>query len=139
MSVDHCKVIQIPKVEDLRGNLSFIEGTNHVPFDLARIYYIYDVPQDANRGAHAHIKLEQFIIAVTGSFEVTLTDGFENKKFMLDQPCEGLYVTPMVWRSIKNFSKGSICLVLASRPYEENDYIRSYDDFLAALDYSNES
>jgi hypothetical protein len=120
----------LPRIKDPRGNLTFIEGGHHVPFDVERVYYLYDVPGGAERGGHAHRELQQAIIAVSGSFDVILDDGFDRKKFRLSRSYRALYVAPMVWRELKNFSSGSICLVLASAPFDESDYIRDFDDFL---------
>jgi hypothetical protein len=124
-----CRIIELPKIVDHRGNLTFIEGGRHVPFDPKRVYYLYDVPGGAARGGHAHRKLEQFIIAASGSFTVITDDGVHRKDFYLNRSYYGLYVPTMVWREIDNFSSGSVCLVLASRLYEEGDYIRDYDEF----------
>jgi len=125
-----CKIIDLPKVSDPRGNLTFIEAERHVPFDIRRVYYTYDVPGGSDRGAHAHRELQQLIIAMSGSFDVTLDDGFEKKRFHLNRSYFGLYVCPMIWRDIDNFSSGSVCLVLASHVYDPNDYYRDYDRFL---------
>ena len=129
MKLKEVKKIQLPKIEDHRGNLTFIEGDNHIPFPIARVYYLYDVPGGVERGGHAHKKLEQVIIAASGSFDVELDDGFEKKKFTLNRSYYGLYLPTMVWRELTNFSSGAICLVLASRPYEESDYYRDYNEF----------
>lgn len=131
-SVDHCKILELPKIEDRRGNLTFIEGEHHVPFDIQRVYYLYDVPGGANRGEHAHKKLEQFLVAMSGSFDVVLDDGQKKRKFHLNRSYNGLYICPMIWRGLENFSSGSVCMVLASRKYDENDYYRDYDQYLAA-------
>jgi dTDP-4-dehydrorhamnose 3,5-epimerase-like enzyme len=130
--LEDCKIIQLPKIQDPRGNLSFIEGGQHIPFDIKRVYYLYDVPGGADRGAHAHKQLQQFIVAMSGSFDVVLGDGKEKRRFHLDRSHYGLYVSPMMWRDLDNFSSGSVCMVLASRHYEEADYIRDYDEFIAA-------
>jgi hypothetical protein len=127
-----CRVITLPRIKDPRGNLTYIEGGHHVPFDVERVYYLYDVPGGAERGGHAHRDLHQAIIAVSGSFDVILDDGFDCKKFRLSRSYRALYVAPMVWRELKNFSSGSVCLVLASAPYEETDYIRDFDEFVGA-------
>jgi len=113
----------------LRGNLSFVEGGEHVPFDIKRIYYLYDVPGGSERGSHAHYNLHQLIIAVSGSFDVELDDGFASGVFSLNRASSGLYVCPMMWRTLKNFSSGAVCLVIASERYAEEDYIRNYVDF----------
>lgn len=110
--------------------MTFIEGGHHVPFDVERVYYLYDVPGGAERGGHAHRDLHQAIIAVAGSFDVILDDGFDRKKFRLSRSYRALYVAPMVWRELKNFSSGSVCLVLASAPFDEADYLRDFDEFV---------
>ncbi|HEV3059175.1 MAG TPA: FdtA/QdtA family cupin domain-containing protein [Vicinamibacterales bacterium] len=129
-----CGLIYLPKIEDPRGNLTFVEGCRHVPFDIQRVYYLYDVPGGADRGGHAHKRLEQLIIAASGSFDVTVDDGRGKRSFHLDRAFCGLYVPPMHWRELTNFSSGSVCLVLASAPYDETDYLRGHDEFLAAVD-----
>ncbi len=131
MSIGECKIIEFPKITDSRGNLSFIEGNRHVPFDIKRIYYLYDVPGGATRAGHAHKMLEQVIIAISGSFDIVLDDGFSKNRFHLNRSYYGLYISSMVWREIDNFSSGSVCLVLASTFYDEADYYRNYSDFLS--------
>ena len=132
MSIHDCRIIELPKISDPRGNLTFIEGLNQVPFPIERVYYLYDVPGGAERGGHAHKQLKQLIIAISGSFDVVLDDGTERKKVQLNRSYNGLLITSMVWREIENFSSGAVCLVLASRPYEEDDYYRDYRDFCNA-------
>lgn len=132
MPLKNCKVIDLPKISDPRGNLTFIEGSNHLPFDFKRVYYLYDVPGGAERGGHAHKKLQQFIVAVSGSFDVVLSDGNETKTFHLNRSCYGLYLDNMVWRVINNFSSGAVCMVIASEYYSEDDYYRNYETFLEA-------
>lgn len=129
MRLSDCKIIDLPKILDHRGNLTFIEANQHVPFEIKRVYYLYDVPGGATRGGHAHRKLEQFIIAAMGSFDVVLDDGFETKKFHLNRSYYGLYIPTMIWRELDNFSSGSVCLSLVSEYYDEKDYIREYDEF----------
>lgn len=131
MPLDACNILQLPKIHDPRGNLTFIEGGSHVPFDIKRVYYLYDVPGGADRGAHAHRKLHQFIVAMSGSFDVVLSDGLREQRFHLNRSYFGLYVCPMMWRYLDNFSSGAVCLVLASAAYDETDYIRSHDAYLA--------
>lgn len=123
------ELIKIPKIEDPRGNLSVIEN-DIVPFDIKRVYYLYDVPAGAERGGHAHKKLEQFLVALSGSFEVVLNDGKEEKIITLNKPFEGLLIKNEIWRELKNFSSGAVCLVVASEVFDEEDYIREFKDFV---------
>lgn len=123
------KVLNLPIVQDHRGNLTFIESNKHIPFEIKRVYYLYDVPGGAVRGGHAHRHLEQFIIAANGSFDVVLYDGKEYHRYHLNRSYLGIYVPPMTWRELDNFSSGSICLVLASEVYLEEDYIRDLNIF----------
>jgi hypothetical protein len=132
MSLKLAHLINFPKFSDERGSLSFIENSTHIPFDIKRIYYLYDVPANASRGAHGHKALEQVIIAISGNFEFMLDDGYDRKTFSLRNPWEGLYVPPMMWRELNRFSAGGVCLVLASDIYKEEDYYREYKDFLKA-------
>ena len=133
MSIKDCSLIDLPRVNDPRGNLTFIEGGRHVPFELKRIFYLYDVPGGAMRAGHALKRCHQFIVATSGSFDVILDDGAERKRFQLNRSYYGLYVPPLVWREIDNFSSNSVCVVLASETYDESDYYRDYNDFLAAV------
>lgn len=130
MSIKGCKIIDLPKITDPRGNLSVIEGNVHVPFDIKRVYYLYDVPGGSERGGHSHLELQEFIIAISGSFDVILKDGFETEKYHMNRSYYGLYVPNMIWRELNNFSSGSVCLVFASTAYDESDYIRNYRQFL---------
>ncbi len=132
IALNKCGMIDLPRIQDARGNLTFVEASRHVPFDIKRVYYLYDVPGGATRAGHAHKKLQQFLIAMSGSFDVTLDDGFEKQKYHLNRSYNGLYICPMVWREIDNFSSGSVCMALASDFYEEADYYRDYEDFLKA-------
>jgi hypothetical protein len=132
MPLSDCKLISLPKIQDPRGNLTFIEGGSHVDFEIRRVYYLYDVPGGASRGGHAHKALRQLIIALSGSFDVLLDDGQGKRTFHLNRSYEGLYVCPMIWRELDNFSSGSVCMVLASNRYDEDDYFRHYDNFLRA-------
>ena len=132
MSLDLCRVINLAKIADTRGNLSFIEGGRHVPFQIARTYYLYDVPGGSERGGHAHKDLHQLIIAISGSFDVVLSDGINSQSFHLNRPYQGLYICPMIWRVLDNFSSGSVSLVIASNNYDESDYYRDYDEYLRA-------
>ena len=133
LSIQKCNIVNLPKITDPRGNLTFIEGGNHIPFPIERVYYLYDVPGGAERGGHAHKQLQQLIVAISGSFDVVLDDGHERKKVQLNRSYHGLYVCSMIWREIENFSSGAVCLVLASRPYEEDDYYRDYNTFCGAV------
>src|ERR1700731_2069039 len=133
MSVRSCKIIDLPRIADPRGNLTFVEGKRHVPFDLQRVYYLYDVPGGAERGGHAHRGLQQVFIALSGSFDVVLDDGQATRRYHLNRSYTGLYVAPMIWRVLDNFSSGSVCLVLASAPYDEADYYRDYQEFSQAV------
>lgn len=132
MNVDLCQIIDLPKIHDPRGNLTFIEANNHIPFDIRRVYYLYDVPGGSERGGHAHKELHQLIIAMSGSFDVLLDDGKEKKRVHLSRSYYGLYVCPMIWRELDNFSSGSVCMVLASNKYDEADYYRDYSEFIKA-------
>jgi len=129
--IEDCKIIDMPRVEDPRGNLTFIESNNHIPFDIKRVYYTYDVPGGSERGSHAHKNLRQLIVAMSGSFDVVLDDGLNKQRFHLNRSYYGLYVSPMMWRTIDNFSSGSVCMVLASELYDENDYYRDYSEFMS--------
>jgi hypothetical protein len=133
MSKKNCQLIELPRINDPRGNLTFIEGGRHVPFEIRRVYYLYDVPGGATRAGHGHRTLEQVIIAMSGSFDVTLDDGAERQLYHLNRSYYGLYVAPMMWREIDNFSSGSVCMVLASEFYDPSDYFYEYDDFLRAI------
>jgi dTDP-4-dehydrorhamnose 3,5-epimerase-like enzyme len=131
MALADVRIIDLPKISDPRGNLTFMEGRRHLPFGLKRVYYLYDVPGGAARGGHAHKQLEQFIIAASGSFDVVVDDGREEKCFFLNRPYYGLFIPRMVWRELRNFSSGSVCLVLASELYDPADYYRDHDEFVA--------
>lgn len=126
------RIITLPKIEDPRGNLSVLEGGN-IPFEIKRVYYLYDVPSGAERGGHAHKAQQEFIIAVSGSFEVVLNDGINEKVYHLFKPYEGLYVPVNTWRELRNFSSGSVCLVVSSATFDEADYIREYNTYLNYL------
>ena len=129
-TLDDCKILELPKIADPRGNLTFIESRRHVPYSFNRVYYLYDVPGGAERGGHAHKNLHEFLIAISGSFDVNIDDGKHKRKFHLNRSYYGLYICPMIWRDIDNFSSGSVCMVLASDFYDEDDYYRDYDRFL---------
>jgi hypothetical protein len=133
MSLSTCKVIHLPKIADPRGNLTFIETGRHIPFEIRRVYYLYDVPGGGERGGHAHKDLQQLIVAMSGSFDVVLDDGQKRERFHLNRSYYGLYVCSMIWRELDNFSSGSVCMVLASNLYDESDYFREYQEYLKAL------
>jgi len=133
MSLTECKMVNLPKINEPRGNLTFIEGGRHIPFEIKRVYYLYDVPGGAERGGHAHKDLHQLIIAMSGSFDVVLNDGTQKKRFHLNRSYSGIYICPMIWRELDNFSSGSVCMVLASNFYDEADYYRNYEEFVRAL------
>jgi len=124
-----CRIVDLPRITDPRGNLTFIEGGNHVPFDVQRVFYLYDVPGGESRGGHAHRELEQLVVAAAGSFDVVVDDGTATERFSLNRSYYGLYVPRMVWTHLENFSSGSVSLVLASLPYDEADYYREYDEY----------
>lgn len=129
MPLKECKLIDLPKVYDERGNLTFIEGCQHIPFDIKRVYYLYDVPGGASRAGHAHKNLQQFLVAMSGSFDVMIDDGQNKTKFHLNRSYYGLFIPSMIWREIDNFSSGAVCLALASEYFDEADYYRNYDEF----------
>ncbi|MDD3500813.1 MAG: FdtA/QdtA family cupin domain-containing protein [Candidatus Cloacimonetes bacterium] len=129
MKLSDIQKIQLPKIEDDRGNLSFVESNNHIPFDIKRSYLIYDVPGGQIRGGHAYRTLNEFIIALSGSFDLVLDDGDERKVFSLNRSYYRIYVPKMIWKNLENFSTNAVCLVLASDYYNANDYIRNYDEF----------
>lgn len=133
MGKKDCHLIELPKISDPRGNLTFIEGDNHIPFPIKRVFYLYDVPGGADRGGHALRSSHQFLIAMSGSFDVILYDGKEKERIHLNRSYYGLYIPPMIWREMDNFSSGSVCLALASEKYDANDYYRDYNEYLRAL------
>lgn len=128
-TVDDCLLVDLPRVLDHRGNLTFVEGGSHVRFPLRRAYWIYDVPGGAERSGHAYRRLEEFVIALSGSFSIVLDDGVATRSVLLNRSYYGLYVPTMIWRSLEDFSTNAVCLVLASLPYSEDDYFRVYDEF----------
>ena len=136
MSLSSCKFINIPIFKDKRGSLSFLQSFQNIPFNIQRIYYIYDVPEYVIRGNHAHKNLEQLFVPINGCFDIKLDDGSESMIYHLDSNDKGLYVSSMIWRQMFNFSKNSICLVIASEMYSEDDYIRDYEEFVRSLDKS---
>lgn len=133
MGINKCIITELPKISDPRGNITFLQGPDVVPFDISRVYYLYDIPGGAERGGHAHKELQQIMIAISGSFDVVLDDGSEKKRVHLNRPYTGLHICPMIWRELDNFSSGAVCLVLASLKYDENDYYRDYNNFLQAV------
>ncbi len=133
MKLAECELIEFVTVTDSRGKLTVIEGDERLPFDIRRVYYLYDVPDGVVRGAHAHKELQQLIIALSGSLDIILDDGADRRRFRLDRPDRGLLVGSMIWRSLENFSDGSVCCVLASAPHLESDYIRDYSEFFAIM------
>lgn len=128
--MQNTRIINLPKIEDIRGNLSFVEENNHIPFDIKRVYWIYDVPGGQKQGGHAYHKLHEFIIALSGSFDVVIDNGNDKQTYSLNRSYYGLYVPNMLWRSLENFSTNALCLIFASEHYAEKDYIRDYKDFL---------
>lgn len=129
MTVAQCRLVDLPGSVDDRGRLAFVEPPDTIPFEIGRVYYLFDIPPGKERGAHGHRDLQQLMIAVSGSFSVTLDDGKERKSFHLSRPDQGLYISKMIWRDLSNFSEDAVCLVLASERYSEDDYFRSYEDF----------
>jgi hypothetical protein len=126
------RMLDLPLIPEARGNLTFIEGGHHVPFDISRVYYLYDVPGGATRAGHAHRALQQLMIAASGSFTVHLDDGVRKESVLLNRSYQGLLISPMVWRVIDNFSSGAVCLVLVSLHFDESDYFRDYSEFIVA-------
>lgn len=126
-------LVDLPVVTDPRGDLTFIEGENHIPFPIRRVYYLYNVPVDAERGGHAHYNLEQVVFALSGSFRIKIDNGSTKTEYWLNNPQKGLYINKLIWREMDSFSQGAVCMVLASRPYDESDYLREYDDFISTI------
>jgi dTDP-4-dehydrorhamnose 3,5-epimerase-like enzyme len=133
MSLENCKIIELPKYADPRGNLTVIEGNVNIPFDIKRIYYLYDVPGGTARAGHGHKELEQLIIAMSGSFDVIVDDGGKKKTFHLNRSYQGVYIPKMMWREVENFSSGAVCMVVASRLYDQADYYHDYKDFASQV------
>ena len=129
-TVDDCCLIDLSKIQNKSGNITVLENKNDIPFDVKRIYYLYDIPSGESRGGHAHYQLEQYLVAVGGSFDVLLDDGKNKKRLTLNRPNIALHIVPGLWRELDNFSSGCISMVLASHLYDEDDYIRSYADFI---------
>jgi hypothetical protein len=130
-SIDDCTIRELPRIPDPRGSLTFVEGGRHVPFDVKRVFFIYDVPTGESRGGHAHRKLQELVICLAGSFDVELDDGASRRMVHLNRPWMGLYVPPMIWAAEINFDPGSVCLVLASELYDEGDYLYDYGEYAA--------
>ena len=124
------RIIDLPVISDPRGDLTFVESSRNVPFDIARVYYLYNVPVDADRGGHAHIDLQQVIFALSGSFRIIVDDGLKREEYWLRDPRRGLLINRLIWREMDRFSQGAVCMVLASNPYDETDYIRDYEVFM---------
>jgi hypothetical protein len=133
VGVEHCKPIELPVVADPQGNLVFAEGENHIPFSIARVFYVYEVPRAARRGGHSHRNLEEAVFCISGRLEMVVDDGERSRTFELDDPRQGLYMPPLVWYDIRGFAPGTVYLVLASEGFDEDDYIRSYEEFLDAV------
>lgn len=131
--LDLCRLVDLPKFADHRGNLSFIESGQHIPFEIRRLYYLYDVPGGEPRGVHAHKNLEQLIFPAHGQFEIMLDDGSARRTFLLDRPDQGIYIPSLIWRELDHFSPGAVCMVLASQFYDPDDYIHEYDEFIEYL------
>lgn len=126
----NCRIIELPKIQNRAGNITALENLNDIPFEVKRVYYLYDIPGGEDRGGHAHKNLQQFIISVSGAFDVLIDDGTNQKVFRLDRPFFALHIVPGIWRELLNFSSGAICLVIASDIYNESDYIRYYQKYL---------
>ncbi len=133
MRVTDCRMINLPKITDPRGNLTFVESQKHVPFELKRVFYLYDVPGGESRAGHALRDCEQFVIAMSGSFDVVVADGIETARYHMNRSYYGLYIPSLIWRELENFSSGSVCTVLASAVYDEAGYYRDYDQYLEAV------
>ena len=133
MAIADCIITELPRIQDPRGNLTFVEAGRQAPFDIRRVYYLYDVPGGSERGGHAHFQLHQLMIAMSGSFDIVLDDGFDRKRVHLNRSYNALYIPPMTWRELDNFSSGSVCMVLASEHFDEADYIRDYSAFMVAV------
>jgi dTDP-4-dehydrorhamnose 3,5-epimerase-like enzyme len=133
MGIDQCKTIELPVATDPQGDLAFAEGEKHIPFPIARVFYVYDIPAEAARGGHAHLALEQVVFCLSGRIEMVVDDGAQRRTHVLDDPRKGLYLPPMVWHDIGGFSPNTVYLAFASAPFDESDYIRDYDEFLRAV------
>jgi len=133
MSLSECRLISLPKIQDQRGNLTFIESESQIPFALKRVYYLYDVPGGESRAGHALKTCHQFLVAVSGSFDVAVDDGTQKQRFSLNRSYYGLHIPPMIWRELDNFSSGAVCLALVSTLYNPDDYYRDYQEFLSVI------
>jgi len=133
MSTDFFHIIDLPRIRDPRGDLAFVEGGNHIPFEIRRVYYIYDIPAGAERGGHAHKELEQVVFALSGGFRMKMDDGRRKSEYWLCDPNKGLYIGRLLWHEMDSFSPGTVCMALASQVYDEADYYRDYHGFLAAV------
>jgi dTDP-4-dehydrorhamnose 3,5-epimerase-like enzyme len=131
MSIQDCRLLEIPRFADERGSLSVVESKHQIPFEIRRLYYLYDIPAGQVRAAHGHKRLQQLVVAISGSFDISIDDGFARRLIRLDRPDRGLYIAPGMWRELNGFSGGAVCVVLASELYDEQDYLRDYDQFLA--------
>lgn len=129
-TVEDCQIVELPIVHNESGSISVLENNGNIPFDIQRVYYLYDVPMGAERGGHGHYELQQYVVAASGSFTFVLDDGKNKKEVFLNHPNKALHIKPGIWREMKDFSSGSVCLVLASHPYDEQDYMREYGDYL---------
>lgn len=132
-SVEDCRLIELPKIINHSGNLTFVESGRHLPYEFRRVYYMYDIPGGAERGGHAHKECHEFLVAISGSFDVQVDDGRSKRKFHLNRSHHGLYICPAMWRTLDNFSSGAMCLVFSSDLYDEKDYWRNYADFIADI------
>lgn len=133
MPLADCQIFDLPRIQDPRGNLTYVESSKQIPFDIRRVYYLYDVPGGSERGGHAHLALHQVMIAMSGSFDIVLDDGFNKRRIHLNRSYQGLYIPPMTWRELDNFSSGSVCMVLASEYFTESDYLRDYSEFMCEV------
>lgn len=129
-TIDDCRIIELPRHDDPRGNLTFVEEERHIPFAIRRVFYIYDIPTGVSRGAHAHRTLQQFLVCMAGSFDVALDDGHAQRNVHLNRPWKGLYLPPLIWAAEINFDPGSVCLVMTSAAYDDADYVRDRDEYM---------
>ena len=139
MNVNNCRLVNLPKIKDDRGSLTFVENNQHIPFEIKRIFYLYDIQKNAFRADHAHIKSQELLLCLNGSFDVLLDDSIKQKKINLNSPNQGLYIPSLIWVRIVNFAPQSVCLVLTNQFYNEDDYCRNYDKFLALVNQKNGS